>query len=797
MNRKMNRAFAMLVLSFAAAAKALAQDPRIDRVEPPSWWTTTRPQQVTLLFEGRGLDQAAVEIDGGVVSVGRVEHGSGGGALVADVTIPSGAQPGKLRLRVRANGKVLEAPWALDAETGHRPDPFGPDDVIYLIMPDRFADGDSSINEVDGGDRMLDRKSMDAYHGGDFQGIRKRLPYLKQLGVTAIWLTPIYRPDPHWLVFPSGGPPGPGGRPGMRRMAEYHGYAPVDFFDANPRFGTLDDYRQLVVETHRLGLKIIQDQIVGYTGPRHRWVNSPPSGGWFNGPMDRPPSCNFRFDALANPHADPADRHGMTDGWFFGILPDLDTGNPLVRRYAIQQSIWWAKRFSVDGIRLDTYPMVERSFWRDWSRDREAAVPGLSVGGEAWVTDPALLAFFQGGRTGWDGIDTGVGWLFDFPLYQAIVEVFAGKRPVSRLAQVLARDGLYPRPDRLVTFLDNHDTVRLAGMPGMTPGRYRAAIAFLLTCRGVPQMTWGDELGMPGHMDDRRDFPGGFPGDSRNAFEPAGRTALEQETFETWIKLIRLRQSTPALRRGRQIDLSVSDTTYAFLRELDDERVVAVLNLAAGPATVRIPAQRINGAARFETLYGASSGRIDADGLSIELPGTSATVLRLTPPLKLAGADRVIAVAHPSTHLRFLPRAGASGSFLRLVQGAQKHSGACAHRRVVRGDNASQNGDRQTGLADFDQNRGTREALVEVLARHHRLKQRIALLIGDSHQDQRPHRGNSLVRNSAAQMRAKLRLQLPGNDFDHREVSQGVEPVCPFLLANDSRHRRDNALRLR
>jgi glycosidase len=288
-------------------------------------------------------------------------------------------------------------------------------------------------------------------------------------------------------------------------------------------------------------------------------------------------------------------------------------------------------RFEADGIRLDTYPLVDREFWRDWSRQRETTLPGMSVVGEAWSEDPWQLCFFQGGRTGWDGIDPGVDSVFDFPLHAAIVQVFSGRAPATRLSTVFSRDGLYPRADRLVTFLDNHDTPRLAASAGVSPARYRAAVAFLLTTRGIPQMTWGDEIGLPGRgMDDRRDFPGGFPGDSRNAFLAEGRTAEEQATFETWKSLIRLRRSSVALRRGRQIDLAAVEKTYAFLREASDERLIVVLNVGTNPATVRIPIDRINGASRFETVYGSAQSRLESAGLIVDLAGESASVIRAT-----------------------------------------------------------------------------------------------------------------------------------------------------------------------
>jgi glycosidase len=319
----------------------------------------------------------------------------------------------------------------------------------------------------------------------------------------------------------------------------------------------------------------------------------------------------------------------VTDGWFFGLLPDLDTRNPRVRRYAIQQSLWWAARFEGDGIRLDTYPLVEREFWRDWSRERELAIPGLSVVGEAWVTRPADLCFFQGGRPGWDGIDPGVDSVFDFPLYEAITQVFSGKAPAKRLASVLAQDGLYPRPERLVTFLDNHDTPRLAALPGVGGARYRAAVAFLLTTRGIPQITWGDELGLPGHMDDRRDFPGGFAGDPRDAFVASGRTAEERSTFETWRTLIGLRRSHAALRRGRLVDLEVGETTYVYLRESDGQRLVVALNLDSALANVGISADTLEQVTSVESLHGAGRARLDAGALVVELPGESASVFRI------------------------------------------------------------------------------------------------------------------------------------------------------------------------
>jgi glycosidase len=616
MRRRHSARQAVLLLAvLARAATAAAQV--VETIEPPSWWVERDEQGLLLLIEGSGLDGAEVRVARGPIKVARVEPGRRGHAVFVHVTVPGKAEAGRCELEIAAGGKTIRRPWELVPKPARRPDPFGPDDIIYLVMIDRFANGDPANDRSNSDDRMLDRRDAHAYHGGDFAGLRRRLPELVDLGVTAVWLTPIYRQATTWFMANIGGTP--------RRFADFHGYSAVDFYDTDPRFGSLQEYRALVDEAHRLGLKVIQDHVLGHTGPKHRWVVHPPSDGWFHGPIDRPPVCTYRFETLTDPHAREADRRGVTDGWFAGILPDLNLRDPRASRCAIQQSLWWATLFEADGIRLDTYPMSDRTFWRDWSRRLEAVHPGMRAVGEAWVTDAGDLSFFQGGRAGWDGIDPGIASVFDFPLYAAAVAVFSGKAPASALAQALRRDGLYPRPDLLVTFLDNHDTPRLAAVPGVTPARLRLAVAFLLTTRGIPQITWGDEIGMPGHMDDRRDFPGGFPGDPRDAFSAAGRTPAEQRLFATYRELLRLRKSSPALRRGTLTELVATETIYAYLRQQGTERLVVALNLGKAPAEVPLPPE-VSGTT--ERLWGEGRWLDAPGGANLELPGESAAVFR-------------------------------------------------------------------------------------------------------------------------------------------------------------------------
>ncbi len=605
----------LLITMFVPVAAASGQ--AVERIEPPSWWVERERQDLTLLIEGSNLLGADVRVSSGPIRIERIEPGREGRALFVDVTVPGGAEVGRCAIEVAAGGRTIRRDWELVAKPARRPQPFGPDDVIYLVMPDRFANGDPTNDESKEGDRMLDRRDTHAYHGGDFAGLRKKLPDLADLGVTAVWVTPVYRPAPTWYTANLGRTP--------RKMADFHGYSAVDFYDINPRFGSLSDYRALVDEAHRLGLKMIQDHVVGHTGPKHRWVVHPPTDDWFHGPIDHPPVCTFLFDALTNPHAREADRRGVTDGWFAGILPDLNLRDSRAGRYAIQQSLWWITLFQADGVRLDTYPLVDRVFWRDWSRRLKAVHPEIRAVGEAWVADAANLSFFQGGRAGWDGIDPGIDAVFDFPLYQTSVGVFSGRAPASALAQALRYDGLYPRPDLLVTFLDNHDTPRLAAVPGVTPARLRLAVAFLLTTRGIPQITWGDEIGLPGHMDDRRDLPGGFPGDPRDAFTAAGRAPEEQRLFAAYRDLLRLRKALPALRRGTLTDLVASEKVYVYLRHIGDESVLVALNLGKDAAEVPLPTEP-SGAA--ERLYGEARWVDTPRGPLIALPGESAAVFR-------------------------------------------------------------------------------------------------------------------------------------------------------------------------
>jgi glycosidase len=341
---------------------------------------------------------------------------------------------------------------------------------------------------------------------------------------------------------------------------------------------------------HAAGIKVIQDQVANHSGPYHAWVADPPTATWFNGTVEEHLANTWQTWTLADPHASPQLQRATLDGWFIDILPDLNQGDPEAAAYVIQNSLWWVGVAGFDGIRQDTLPYVPRRFWRDWMAALKREHPALRVVGELFDGDPALVSFYQGGRAGHDGIDTGIDTLFDFPLFFPLRRAFAEGKPVREAAMALAHDHLYPRPHELVTFLGLHDVARFMNEPGATPEGLRLAFTFLLTTRGTPLIYYGDEIGLPGgnDPDNRRDFPGGWPGDARDAFSAAGRTPEEDAVFQHVRRLTRLRAQHEALRRGALVQLLADEQVYAFARKSEASSAVVILNNAARPAEVDV-----------------------------------------------------------------------------------------------------------------------------------------------------------------------------------------------------------------
>jgi len=605
-----------------AIVVALAATPEVTKVEPPGWWPGHSLNPVRVLVRGRNLAGARVAATAGL-RAGNVRVNEAGTYLFADVTIAARAAPRQETLRVTTPAGTAQAPFDVmpPLPRDGRFQGFSAEDVVYEIMPDRFADGDPGNDDPPKSKGLFDRARKRYYHGGDLKGIIDRLPYLKDLGVTALWLTPVYDNNDHLNEKE---------RPEGEAITDYHGYGAVDFYAVDEHLGDLAILRELVEAAHRAGIKVIQDQVANHTGPYHPWVADPPTPTWFHGSPERHLDETWQTWTIADPHAPPEMRESTLDGWFVNILPDLNQDDPEVARYLIQNALWWVGMTGLDGIRQDTLPYVPRRFWRDWSAALHREYPRLRIVGEMWDGDPALVSFFQGGARRFDGVDSGIDTLFDFPLFYPVRRAFAEGKPLKEVATMLAHDQLYRDAAGLVTFVGNHDTARFMNEPGASVEGLRLAFTFLLTARGLPMIYAGDEIGMPGggDPDNRRDFPGGWAEDPRNAFTEAGRTPAERSVFDRVRTLARLRAELPALRRGRHVSLAVGDQAYAFARVAEGASVVVVLNNGGTGVSLDLPAAPAGliGSATLEDRLGGAPVRVEGGRIQVTLPPRSAAV---------------------------------------------------------------------------------------------------------------------------------------------------------------------------
>lgn len=410
------------------------------------------------MVRGRNLNGARVSCEDSGLAISEVRTSAAGTYLFFDVAIRPETPPGTRELRISTSQGTAKARFDVLAALPPvgRFQGFSPDDVIYLLMPDRFSDGDLSNDHPPNPADITDRQNPRYYHGGDFQGIIDHLSYLKDLGVTALWMTPIYdnvnQPENYQ----------------GRQSADYHGYAAADFYGVEEHFGDLRTLEKLVESAHRLGIKVIQDEVANHTGPRHPWVQDSPTPTWFHGTPAHHLEESWQTYTLMDPHASPELQKPVLDGWFGNRLPDLNQDDSEVARYLIQNTLWWIGVAGFDAVREDTVPYVPRRFWRDWMSAIKRQYPQVKVVGEVFNADPALVSFFQGGVARFDDVDTRLDSVFDFPLFYAIRRVFAEGKSIRDLAETLSHDGLYSNARMLVTFAGLHDVRRFSSVPGAT-----------------------------------------------------------------------------------------------------------------------------------------------------------------------------------------------------------------------------------------------------------------------------------------------------------------------------------------
>jgi neopullulanase len=598
--------------------------PEILKVEPPNWWSGHSINPVRVMIRGKNLAGAQVEASGVGIQIGSTRVNDAGTHVFIDVLIDPKAAPGSYPLKIGTGKGTARAPFEVLAPLPRagRFQGFSPDDVIYLIMPDRFSDGDPSNDDPAVSRGLLNRQKPRYYHGGDLQGIINHLPYLKDLGVTAIWMNPVYDNVNHLNERE---------KYDNEPITDYHGYGAVDFYGVEEHFGDMAKLRELVEAAHRLGIKVIQDQVANHTGPYHPWVKDPPTPSWYNGTEAHHLNETWQTWTLADLHATPQVQDPTLRGWFVDILPDLNQDDAETARYLIQNTLWWVGMTGFDGIRQDTLPYVPRHFWSEWMAAIKREYPEMRVVGEMWDGDPSLVSFFQGGKARFDGIDSGVDGLFDFPLYYPLRRAFAEGKPLRDLATVLARDYLYTNPNMLVTFLGLHDVARFMNEPGANVDGIKLAFTFLMTARGIPLVYYGDEIGMHGgnDPDNRRDFPGGWSGDPHNAFEASGRTPEEQAIFDHVRRLTHLHAEIEPLRRGRMVNLAGTEQTWAYARMTDKATAIVIFNNDAKSASVEVPmspAGLANGITLEDRLDAAPEVKIEGEMMRVNLPPRSASI---------------------------------------------------------------------------------------------------------------------------------------------------------------------------
>ena len=591
--------------------------PCVDKIDPPDWWSGF-PDPM-LLVHGENLKQAHFTVAGKGVAILHTQASDNGHWAFLWLRTKDAAPQTLWVTASNAQGRARSA-FTLKARNNdpkaHRG--FSSADALYLIMTDRFSNGNPANDPASD-----NRTAAKGWHGGDLAGIEQHLDYLKQLGVTAVWTTPVAS---------------------NAAMPEaYHGYAATDLYAVDPHFGTLAEYQHLSGALHARGMKLVIDLVPNHIGVLHPWVLDPPAPGWLHGTLEHHSAVKTDFYQLVDPHAPPQAWRDITDGWFTNEMPDLNQENPLVARYLIQNALWWVETATLDGIRLDTFPYVSRAFWHDFHAELHSVFPRLTTVGEIFHGDPEVTSFFAGGEAH-RGIDTGLDTPFDFPVYFALRDVLTAGRPMTELDNVLRQDALYPHPERLVTFIGNHDTSRFITAASGSASKLKLALGLILTLRGMPLLYSGDEIGMPGgnDPDDRRDFPGGFAGDAHNAFAQAGRTPVQQDIFIWSSGLLALRAAHPVLQTGLEQNLFANDDVFAFVRTPDgagcgtdhaSERMLIVVNKAQHAEAINLPTDEtaLAGCRNFHaiaTAHGADP--VGSEGkLHLEEPAESITIFQV------------------------------------------------------------------------------------------------------------------------------------------------------------------------
>ena len=601
-----------LLFSFVSFAQ-------IDRVEPPFWWSDMNLSEVQIMFYGKNINQNEISISNGLTikSIQKTENPNY--LFVTIDTKNVAAQEFVFTFKNGKNSFTQNYTLKSRRENSKYRKSYDSSDVIYLIMPDRFANGNPNNDNSKSTKEISNRSLPGGRHGGDIEGLIKNLDYIKELGATAVWPTPLCEDNDE--------------------AYSYHGYAQSDVYKIDPRYGTNEEYVKLSAELHRRGMKNIMDYVTNHWGWKHWMYNDLPTYNWIH-QFPGYSQSNYRMTTQFDKNASKIDSKQCMDGWFVPSMPDLNQSNPMVLNYLIQNAIWWIEYADLDGFRVDTYSYNDKEGISKWTKAITDEYPHFNIVGEVWMHDQAQMSYWQkDSKIGAiQSYNSNLPSVMDFTLHDAIGNVFnedrqSWDRGMVQVYDNFANDFLYPNPNNLLVFAENHDTGRFNEIYKSDFKKYQMAMTLIATVRGIPQLYYGSEIGMKGDKgkgdaDIRRDFPGGWNGDANNAFTKEGRTAEQQKFFDFSSKLFTWRKSKEVIHSGKMTHYVPDNNVYVYFRYNEKETVMVIMNNNSDKQTLKTN--------RFkESIQNLKSGKEVLSGKTfdlnndIEIEGKSAIILEL------------------------------------------------------------------------------------------------------------------------------------------------------------------------
>ena len=580
---------------------------KITRIDPTDWYAGMNDPSLQLMVYGPGIADATVKTDYPGARIDSIVRLDSPNYLFVYLNL-KGAEPGMMKLDFAIGKQHKKVEYALKQRqmAGSERQGFSNADVLYMLMPDRFANGNPGNDQIKGlNSYAVNRKEPSLRHGGDLEGIRQHLDYFKELGVTALWFTPVLENN----------------SPDNNKQSTYHGYATTDYYRVDPRFGTNGEYRRLIDEAHAKGLKVVMDMIFNHCGFEHPWLSDLPSHDWLNTPdwlaerkgastpgptpqgdnryakkQSKYVQTSYKLTPVLDPYASKIDLHETVDGWFVPSMPDLNQRNPHVIKYLIQNSIWWIETAGIDGIRMDTYPYADRKAMAQWMERIDMEYPNFNTVGETWVTEPAYTAAWQKDSK-LTGTNSYLKTVMDFSFFDKLnqaknEETDAWWNGLNRIYNSLVYDYLYVNPSNVLAFIENHDTDRFLG-EGQDTLALKQALALLLTINRTPQLYYGTEILMNGTKaatdgNVRKDFPGGFPGDKADCFTRQGRTREQQAMFAWLSRLLHWRQGNDVVVKGKQTQFIPHNGVYVVARQHNGRTIMTVLNGTSKTAAMEV-----------------------------------------------------------------------------------------------------------------------------------------------------------------------------------------------------------------